>query len=160
MKKILVLLVALCAMSAQAQVFLGGTGRIGYANEMFTLGIVPEVGYEINEKWAVGAALGMSMVAADGDSEVLGVAEPFVRFTPWQNKRLAFDIKAMGEMYFQNVLWEAEVGLRPSLRFFINDHLDATVDFGLIGASCNGDSWRGAFLVNAMSTQLGIAYKF
>lgn len=160
MKKILVLFVVLCAMSAQAQVFLGGTGRIGYANETFALGVVPEIGYEINDKWAVGAALGMSLVAAGGECEVAGVAEPFVRFTPWQNKRIAFDIKAMGEMVFQSEMIGAEVGLRPSLRFFINKHLDATVDFGLIGATYSDYEWRAAFLVNAMSTQLGIAYKF
>lgn len=60
MKKVLVSLAMACATTAQAQVFLGGTGRIGYTNDVFVLGIVPEVGYEINEKWAVGAGLGMT----------------------------------------------------------------------------------------------------
>lgn len=154
------MLFVLCAMGAQAQLFVGGTGRIGYANDAFVFGAVPEVGYEFNEKWAAGAALGINLDAGNGSSAVRGVAEPFVRFTPWQNKRMAFDVKAIAELEFQSELWGAEIGLRPSVRFFINDHLDATVDFGLIGASYNGWDWSGAFLVNAMRTQLGIAYKF
>lgn len=160
MKKIIVLLMCMCGMAAQAQVFVGGTGRVGYANEMFTLGVLPEVGYEISERWAVGASLGMSMAAANGESEVLGVAEPFVRFTPWRNERVAFDVKALGEMVFQREMLEAEVGLRPSLRFFVNEHLDFTVDFGLLGATYGADTWRAAFLVNAMRAQLGVAYTF
>lgn len=160
MKKVLVSLAMACATTAQAQVFLGGTGRIGYTNDVFVLGMVPEVGYEINEKWAVGVGLGMNMAAAEGDSEVLGVAEPFVRFTPWQNKHVAFDIKAMAEMEFQNCLYGAEIGLRPSVRFFLNKHLDATVDFGIVGASYNGYDWSPAMLFTGMNTQFGIAYKF
>lgn len=150
-----------CATASQAQVFVGGTGRIGYADDIFLFAVVPEVGYEFNEKWAVGAGLGLNM-GKDGSNTVFqGAAEPFVRFTPWQNKHVAFDVKAMAELGFQDYLVGAEIGLRPSVRFFLNQHLDVTVDFGIIGASTDGDVWSPAVLFTGMNVpQVGIAYKF
>lgn len=159
MKKILLSFAVLCAVSAQAQVFVGGTGRLGYLEDTFVFSAVPEVGYEFNERWAVGGALGFSL-AADGDTTTFGVAEPFIRFTPWRNERVAFDIKACGEFMFKDFLAESEIGLRPSVRFFLNGHFDVSADFGILGASYNGLEWKPAFLVTGPNVSLGVAYTF
>lgn len=160
MKKVLTLILTLCALSMQAQVFVGGTGKLGYANDLFQFSVLPEVGYEINERWAVGAGLGMAMLSGSGSTEVAGIAEPYVRFTAWQCQRVAFDVKALAEMEFQKEMLFTEIGLRPSLRFFINDHFDVSADFGILGARYDGMDWTPAFLVNGMSGSLGVAYKF
>lgn len=159
MKKILITFAGLCAVSAQAQVFVGGTGRLGYLDDYFVFSVVPEVGYEFSERWAAGGALGFTL-AANGGSTTFGVAEPFVRFTPWRNERVAFDIKARGEFLFKDYLAESQIGLSPSVRFFINDHFDISADFGILGASYDGDAWAPAFLVTGSNVSLGVAYTF
>ncbi len=160
MKKIFVILFALCAVSAQAQLFVGGSGKIGYSNDTFSVGLLPEVGYEINDRWAVGVGLGLETITCDGDSEVFGLANPFVRFTAWQNDRIALDVKGISMMEFQREFFAANIGVRPSVRFKVNDHLHFYTDFGLIGATDNNGDWDGAFLFNAMNANLGISYKF
>lgn len=160
MKKILTLLFVLCAMTAKAQVFVGGTSAIGYANENFHLGLIPEIGYEFSEKWAAGAGLGFTLVAGDGNTTAVGNVEPFVRYTPWQSDRLAFDIKAVGDMEFHDGLCASDLGLRPSFRFFLNKNWDFNADFGLFGARYNGNEWKPAFIFTGTSVKLGVAYKF
>ena len=63
MKKIVILLfVAMVALSAKAQVYVGGTVSLWHNDDVdattFTLN--PEVGYNLNEKWAVGGILTFS----------------------------------------------------------------------------------------------------
>lgn len=160
MKKVLTLLFVLCAMSAKAQVFVGGTGAIGYERETFQLGLIPEIGYEFNEKWAAGAGLGFTLLANDGNSTVIGNIEPFVRYTVWQSDRLAFDVKGLADMEFNHGLCGADLGLRPSFRFFLNKNWDFNADFGLFGARYDGNDWKPAFFVTGLSVKLGVAYKF
>lgn len=63
MKKFVILLfVAMAALSAKAQVYVGGTVSLWHNDDVdattFTLN--PEVGYNLNEKWAVGGILTFS----------------------------------------------------------------------------------------------------
>lgn len=65
-KVILAALVAVASLSANAQVYLGGklgfnVGKAGDGAETTTkFEIAPEIGYNINEKWAVGLEIGFS----------------------------------------------------------------------------------------------------
>lgn len=160
MRRILTVLFVLCAITAKAQVFVGGTGAIGYGNESFHIGLIPEIGYEFNEKWAAGVGLGFNMIASDGNTTVVGNIEPFARYTVWQSKRLAFDVKALAEMEFNEGLCGADVGLCPSFRFFLNKNWDFHADLGLFGARYDGDDWQPAFFVTGQSVKLGVTYKF
>lgn len=160
MRRILTILLVLCAITAKAQVFVGGTGAIGYANDRFQLGLIPEVGYEFSEKWAAGVGIGFNMLAGDGDVTAVGNIEPFARYTVWQSERLAFDVKALADMNFNEGLCGADLGLRPSFRFFLNKKWAFNADFGLFGARYNGNDWQPAFFVTGLSVKLGVAYKF
>lgn len=68
MKKILMVAVmAVAAVSANAQWYVGGQLGLDFnkankdADSQMTFSIAPEVGYNINENWAVGAQVGFSM---------------------------------------------------------------------------------------------------
>ena len=64
MKKILMTMVAaVIAVSASAQVYVGGTLGIGVSkvkggDEVTTYRVLPEVGYSFNDDWAIGTVLG------------------------------------------------------------------------------------------------------
>ena len=79
MKKFVILLfVAMAALSAKAQVYVGGTVSLWHNDDVdattFTLN--PEVGYNLNEKWAVGGILTFSHSKLDeGKYNAFGLAK-------------------------------------------------------------------------------------
>ena len=44
--------------TSKAQFFTGGTVGFGYTEDRFYASIIPQLGYEFNDKWAFGAGLG------------------------------------------------------------------------------------------------------
>lgn len=64
MKKILMsLAVAFVALAANAQVYVGGnvgiaSSKEGNADAVTTYKVLPEIGYNINENWAIGTTVG------------------------------------------------------------------------------------------------------
>lgn len=89
MKKFVILLfVAMAALSAKAQVYVGGTVSLWHNDDVdattFTLN--PEVGYNLNEKWAVGGILTFSHSKLDeGKYNAFGLA-PYARYSYYENK--------------------------------------------------------------------------
>ena len=74
MKKIiLTALVAVASLSANAQVWLGGSLGFNYTKQsikggsdasMTTFSIAPEIGYSLNDKWDLALALNESLISA------------------------------------------------------------------------------------------------
>ena len=75
MKKILLaIIVAMTAVAANAQFWIGGSFGLNFikpdyskSDVITSLTIAPEVGYKINDKWDVAVALNESFIATDGD---------------------------------------------------------------------------------------------
>ena len=157
MKKVMLMLLLFAGFSsnAAAQFFVGGTGGVGYLNDAFRLAVKPMAGYEFNDRWAVGTSLGLSLA----DSEVAGVANPFVRFTCWDNGRLYIDAMAHSDMIFQSELLGANIGISPALRYSFGSHWQIMGEVGLIGAQYDGLDWYPAFAFTA-STEVGVIYRF
>ena len=163
MKKVILiasLVLATTFVTAQNRWFVGGTASIGYVDK-FTFGIEPQVGYEITDRWAVGSSIGMTLVSGYGATAVLGSAEPFVRFCVWHNELVYIDLSAVGGFVFDDELEGCLVGLRPGLRFRLNDHWDVAANLGLFGAQfINGSGWTPAFGLSASSAALYVNYRF
>ncbi len=140
--------------------FLGGTGAIGY-DGAFNFALEPVVGYEFTDRWAIGSGIGMTLVASGGYSTIMGIIEPFVRLCAWHNDIVFIDIKATAGLGFTNQLLLCQVGLRPSLRFRLNEHWDMAADLGLFGAQYTiATGWQPALGISATSAGLWFAYRF
>lgn len=100
-------------------------------------------------------------LADDGyDTYVAGIVDPFVRFCAWHNERIFIDLKATAGFGFTDELILCQVGIRPSLRFRINEHWDMSADLGLFGAQYTYSvGWRPAFGITS-SAGLWVAYRF
>lgn len=157
MKKMIVTLLLMvgAGVPSMARVFVGGTGGVGYVNDAFRWVMKPGVGYEFNERWAIGTTLGFSLA----DSEIAGVADPFVRFNCWNNGKFFIDAKAHAEMIFRSELGGAAVGVSPSVRYEFSPRWQVAASVGLLGAQYDGYDWSPAFMVTG-STELGIIYRF
>lgn len=165
MKKFLVLITALLSVTFAANAqergafFVGGTAGIGYS-DYFEFAVEPVFGYEIRDWVAVGAGLGMTVAANDMASAVAGVAEPFVRFTPWHNDLVYIDLKAAAALGFNSELLTTQIGVRPSIRFRVAPNCDVAADLGLFGAQCNYGDWRPAIGISGTAVGLWAVYRF
>ena len=143
MKKLVMTLVAaVIAVSASAQVYLGGgigfsSVKIKGADAETTFKFLPEVGYNIDESWAVGMVIGYSkgapMAFNDGVTETFAV-NPYVRYTALKTKyvNLFFDgtvgyasVKDEGSVY--------EFGIKPGLAVNLNEHFSFVTHVGFFG---------------------------
>lgn len=146
--------------SAQGTWLVGGSAGIGYVDN-FTFAFEPQFGYEFNDRFAIGSGIGLTLVDDEDYTDVVGVAEPFLRFCVWHNDRVFLDLKATAGFGFTDELLLCQVGIRPSLRFRINEHWDMSADLGLLGAQYSySDGWRPAFGISAVSAGLWFAYRF
>ena len=86
MKKIVLLLLVVCAtVSMNAQVYVGGTAGF-WSNDKddadeTSFVIAPEIGYNFNEKWAIGAELGYGYGKKQGVKDDALFINPYARYT-------------------------------------------------------------------------------
>ena len=171
MKKIVVLLfVAVIAMSAKAQVYVGGNVSLWHnddADNTF-FAIAPEVGYNFSEKWAVGASLGFvhnSNKLADFKNAFYFA--PYARYSFYENKvvRLFVD----GTIGVSSVKYEVggsnggfELGVKPGIAIKLNNHFSLIGKCGFLGYRDDyafGEQGYG-FSFSSEDLSLGFHYEF
>lgn len=138
-----------------AEVFIGGLAGVAYSNETFSMTFEPNIGYEFNDKFAIGIGGGFSMY----DEDTYGVLNPYLRFTPCQNDRVAFDLKLQSEMQFLDGDSYALIGVSPSIRAKLSDHWQLSSDFGIFGVECYEDC-TPAFALKNVNVNVVILYRF
>lgn len=168
MKKILATIaVALCALTANAQMWVGGS--IGFSHtdsdnknsksSSTTFNIAPTIGYQLNDKWEVGAELAYSHSASDASNSVVSdkgntfVIEPFARYnflkagivTFFVDGGVGLDLgksKSVNEYTVTGGMKTIEttttqtalnVGFRPGIKFAVSDCVELESHLGFIG---------------------------
>jgi hypothetical protein len=153
MKKILMTLAAaFVAVSMSAQVYLGGsvgvnawsTQKLAGDKSETTFSILPEIGYNINDEWAVGAVIGYSSDKFNGLTDrLVGVTlsesaftfDPYVRYTFAKAGSVNFFVD--GGVDFTTAKkadWTGlAVGLKPGLSVNLSDNLSFVSHLGFIG---------------------------
>lgn len=173
MKRFFLFLVAVCLFSAAihapaaaqrssngSSFFIGGTGQLSYSGT-FNFAFEPLFGYEFNDRWAAGTGIGFALSSSGGYNVIMGVVEPFVRFCVWHNNLVFIDLKATSAFGFDDDLLLCQIGIRPSLRFRLNEHCDVAADIGLFGAQYSiADDWQPAVGLGLVSAGLWFAYRF
>ena len=177
MKKIMLsLAMALVSVCASAQVYIGGTAgissnKIGDGDSKTAYTLMPEIGYEFNNKWEAGLEIGIKK----GDvCELRAVPEattfivaPYVRYTAVETKLVDFFFegtigygsvsKGGGDFY--------EVGIKPGLAVKLSNHVDFITKVGFLGyrgySPEHGES-SSTFGVDVDATNIsfGAIYKF
>lgn len=174
MKKIMMTLAAIAvAATMNAQMYVGGTlgfkslSSDGTSASEFT--IAPELGYNLNEDWAVGIALGYTTnnIAYDHDGKFAGKLDksnntfsvsPYVRYTFVKLDKVNFFCDGI-ITYASTGNSDAKVnsfgiGVQPGVAVNLNDKVSFVAKLGEIGyASAKGD-WDGAEAVNALDFSL------
>lgn len=179
MKKILLLIVvAVTSMTAGAQIYVGG--NFGYWREWqegankTDLSIYPEIGYNLNEKWAIGATFGYDYNYKKGNkTNGLGI-EPYVRYTYASLGPVNLFVDGYGGFYtYKNkkngVTGDAQnawcLGLTPGVKVTLTERLSFYSYFGFLGY-CDADEeevfgQKGFGLdLNSNKLRIGLLYNF
>lgn len=157
-KKLLSLIILLVGIvnGADAQVMLGGTAGFAYKNEVSSMAVLPLVGYQINDRWAVGLQGGVEIY----DDYSSWVVDPFVRFNVWNNQKFFFDVKAECAVATGDSETSIATGLTPSLRLKLNDHWLLSGDFGTFGAQEIYDEWKPIIGLSGTGVYVSAIYLF
>ena len=124
-KKLLVLVLSLAALTAHAQLYLGGSLSFLGQNSGVTFGLNPEVGYSLTDRIAVGSSVSILVY---GESALVSV-DPYLRFHYAELGPLGLYVDA-------HATWcdkEFGAGVRPGFSVPLNDHFFLTTQLGQIG---------------------------
>ncbi len=143
MKKIMMTLAAVCvAATMNAQVYVGGS--VGFettsqdGNSSTNFKILPEIGYNLNEDWAVGITLGYSQNKDFSDVKTkMFQISPYARYTVAKlDKVNIFVDGTVGYMHYDLAGTKSnafEVGLKPGVSVNLNDKLSFVSHLGFLG---------------------------
>ena len=148
MKKILMtLVIALSAVTANAQWYLGGSVGVasvknGNADAETVYKFVPDFGYTLNDTWSIGVAVGYQKGACDlinsgfgqdTKTELLQV-NPYARYVCAKTRHiLVFIDGTVGLGSYKDIGTEFQLGLKPGVAVNFNDKLSFVAHFGFVG---------------------------
>lgn len=147
MKKIFMTLAAVCvAATMNAQVYVGGSLGINAWNSQENVGdksettfkILPEIGYNINDSWAIGTVIGYESdkwTGVNGMSESAFTIAPYARYTFAKlGKVNLFLDGGFGFKTAKDADWnEFSVGVQPGVAVALSDKISFVSHFGFLG---------------------------
>lgn len=176
MKKFLAaVVVAVCSLSANAQMWIGGS--FGFAtidpqgpdNSVTTLTIAPEFGYKLNQKWEIGVALEETAVFA-GETVNAFYLAPFARYNFWRSGIATLFVDGgflVGtQNYNGNYIKDDShttfgLGLRPGVKIELSSKLALEAKTGYLGVKAVTDSYTSFGLgIDNEQLSLGLVYEF
>ncbi len=180
MKKIMMTLAAVCvAATMNAQVYLGGSVGFqtsscdGDSETYFQL--LPEIGYNLNENWAVGVAVGygQSKTKVSGSTAKIKAftVAPYARYTFLKFDRVNLFLDGGVDYTRTSILGTKTnafgVGIKPGVAVNLNDKLSFVAHAGFLGYNYEKVDVDGAKAVNtfgaaidATNLSFGVYYNF
>jgi len=145
--------------------YMGGAASCWYQqSEGFRFSLLPELGYHINQRFAVGAYLGVTGEFYDNTPyKISGVVRPYGRVCVWHNDIAFFDLEARitGMFNRQNGLGYADFGILPAVRLRVAPNVDISAHLGFLGAQYRAnEGWGGGFDLSADAMSIGLTYIF
>lgn len=178
MKKILlVIVVAMTTMAANAQFWVGGSLGLNFfkADDSFSevitrVKIAPEVGYKLNSKWDLAVALNESFTVFDGNIYNSFSVEPYARFTFAKAGIASFFVDGgfglgsrgfEGDDFFSRSRFEFYVGFRPGVKIQLSEKVGLVSKLGFVGYEYVDDKYHRVGLnLNESPLTFGMYYNF
>ena len=184
MKKIFFfVLVAMMTMTVNAQVYVGGgvgfqtTSQDGNSETFFKL--VPEIGYNLDENWAVGIAVGYGehkTTLKSGNLKTTAKVKafeiaPYARYTFAKFDKVNLFVDGTVDYLHTDNAGDKNntfsIGLKPGVAVNLNDKLSFVAHAGFLGYQNSKDDYEGAKAANTFGFDLdgsnlsfGVYYNF
>ncbi len=166
MKKLfMTLAAAVIAVSASAQVYLGGNAgiastKIAGQDSKTTYKVLPEIGYKFNQDWAIGTVVGwgkgtpVTIEDADHATGTFEVA-PYVRYTALHTKMVDLFVDGgFSYKHYNDTGNEWTVGLKPGVALNFNKNVSLVAHVGFVGYKTYKPSYEHAKSSNAWGVDL------
>lgn len=171
MKKIFMSMAAmLVALSASAQVYVGGgigigSAKIGDGDSRMSYKFAPEIGYDFNKNWDAGLSFGWT--GLEGGQHTFEIA-PYARYTFMHSKLVNLFIE--GTVGYGHVGGNGEdtdvyeFGFKPGLSVNLSDHVSFITKVGFLGyqqTEVDGVKLKQwGFDLDGTKVTFGVNYKF
>lgn len=174
MKKLMMIAAMMvAAISASAQVYVGGSvgfSTTSYDGESTTSwSVLPEIGYTLDDSWAVGTVIGYGESGDDDDKVKTFEISPYVRYTAAKFSKV--NVFLDGGVSYVNVdnagakAYGFEVGIKPGVAVNLDEKLSFVAHVGFLGydyakakGADKGVNSFGFSLDNSLS--FGLYYNF
>lgn len=152
MKKLFMAIsIALVSLTASAQVYVGGEVGLWRNDnaDRTSFSLVPEVGYNLSDKWALGLQIGYGHISVDDVSANGFTVSPYVRWsalefgpvTLFLDGGFGFNTYKVEESDGQNG-WQ--IGVQPGVKVALHKNIDFVAHAGFLGYR-DSDDGRVAF---------------
>jgi len=184
MKKIFAIaLVAMMTMTANAQVYVGG--GIGFetssqdGNSETYFKIMPEIGYNLNENWAIGIAVGYGESKTTINQGGIKMTDkvkafevaPYARYTFAKFDKVNLFVDGTFNYLHTDFAGSKNntfgIGVKPGVAVNLNEKLSFVAHVGFLGYQNSKDDYDGAKAVNTFGVSLdgsdlsfGVYYNF
>ncbi len=179
MKKILLMAVmAVMTLGASAQNwYSGGQVTFGRTTESVSgvkstqVTVLPEVGYNLTDNFAVGSILGVSYRKAGDEEKTVFKVNPYARYTYFNSEKVSLFVDGgvdfgIGRAKGSTAV-EYGIGFRPGVSFNISPKFSLVAHVGFLGyqggnrpAKRNGASENWGLDLNSNNLMLGFYYHF
>lgn len=170
MKKGLLLVVVLLAtLSVKAQdMYVGGSFNLWRNSSVNTTSfkIAPEVGYNFNETWAVGAELNYAHDYVKSLTVNSFSIAPYIRWSFYENETVRLFLDGTASIGFNKVKdgdtsKMGQIGLRPGIAVKLNDNFSFIAKCGFLGYRRNmAEIGRDDFGLNMSSEDLSLGFHY
>lgn len=169
MKKGLLMLVALLAtIAVQAQdIYVGGSFNLwrNSTDNTTSFKIAPEIGYNFNETWALGAELNYSHEYESKVTVNAVSVAPYIRWSYYQNDVVRLFLDGTAAIGFEkikdgNTSKAGQIGLRPGIAVKLNDHFSFIAKYGFLGYRRNVNTLGDSFGLQLTSEDLSIGFHY
>lgn len=181
MKKIFFAAVlAMASLAATAQTYVGGSfGLYRETTDNHTeFTIAPEIGYNLDSKWAVGIGLAYDYDYNSGRKTNVLEVKPYVRYTYFRTENKLVNLfvdggvdfgagKTKYEDYKSRTVVPFEIGIRPGVALNLTDKFSLVAHMGFLGYSGGNDAAKDAgypetfgFDFSSMNLTFGFYYNF
>lgn len=167
-KGLLLVVVMLATIAVKAQdIYVGGSLNVwrNSTGNTTSFKVAPEIGYNFNETWALGAELNYSHEYVKQVTANTVTVAPYIRWSYYQNDAVRLFLDGTAAIGFVKIkdgdtTKAGQIGLRPGIAVKLNDHFSFIAKYGFLGYRKNVNTSGDSFGLMLTSEDLSIGFHY
>ena len=167
-KGLLLVVVMLATIAVKAQdIYVGGSLNVwrNSTGNTTSFKVAPEIGYNFNETWALGAELNYSHEYVKQVTSNTVTVAPYIRWSYYQNDAVRLFLDGTAAIGFVKIkdgdtTKAGQIGLRPGIAVKLNDHFSFVAKYGFLGYRRNVNTSGDSFGLMLTSEDLSIGFHY
>ena len=165
MKKLIfsiILLVAFTLTTSAQKFYTGGSVGLWYesAGNTITATLSPELGYHLNDKWAVGGQLGIAVITNFNTASYILTLAPYARYTCFTQDNFSVFVDGLVRGGIANRIFTGSIGVSPGLMYKVSDRFALYSNLGFLGYRYIGGVSMAGFDFSSGSLSVGGYFLF